>query len=357
MSALTPDLWREISPYLDQALATPEDQRTAWLESLRAEKPRLADLLQQLLEEHHTLVKERFLEDTPSLLGNQIARDQQVGPYTLISSIGHGGMGSVWLAERSDGRFERRVAVKFLHFAIAAPGTERFRREGIILGQLAHPHIAELIDAGITANNQPYLVLEYVEGENITQYCDRLKLDVEARIRLFLDVLSAVAEAHAHLVVHRDLKPSNILARKDGQVKLLDFGIAKLLAEQGNYETTLLTAENGAALTPQFAAPEQVTGDTITTATDIYALGVLLYLLLTGRHPAGQARLSAADLVKAIVDIEPTRPSQTTTLEDNEELAANRGTVSAKLSRELRGDLDTILGKALKKIRRNDTRR
>jgi eukaryotic-like serine/threonine-protein kinase len=349
MSALTPDLWREISPYLDHALAIPEDQRAAWLESLRAEKPQLADLLQQLLEEHHALVMERFLENAPSPLGYQIAQGQQVGPYTLISSIGHGGMGSVWLAERSDGRFERRVAVKFLHFAIAPQGAERFRREGIILGQLAHPHIAELIDAGITAINQPYLVLEYVEGEHITQYCDQLKLDVEARIRLFLDVLSAVAEAHAHLVVHRDLKPSNILVRKDGQVKLLDFGIAKLLAEQGKYDTTLLTAENGAALTPQFAAPEQITGDTITTATDVYALGVLLYLLLTGRHAAGHARLAAADLVKAIVDVEPKRPSQTTTLEDNEELAANRGTVSAKLSRQLRGDLDTILGKALKK--------
>ena len=213
-------------------------------------------------------------------------------------------MGSVWLAERSDGRFERRVAIKFLRFAVAAhSGAERFKREGKILGQLAHRHIAELIDAGVTPKGEPYLVLEYVEGDHIDEHCDKRGLDVDARIRLFTDVLSAVAQAHGNLIVHRDLKPSNVLVRSDGQVKLLDFGIAKLLGDEtGSGEATMLTLDGDSALTPQFAAPEQITGSAITTATDVYALGVLLYILLTGQHPAGASTRCAAELVKAITE-------------------------------------------------------
>ena len=262
----------------------------------------------------------------------------------------------MWLAERSDGRFERRVAVKFIHIALMGKGGEaRFKREGSILGRLAHPHIAELVDAGVSAAGQPYLVLEYVEGESIDRYCDHQTLVVEARIRLFLEVLEAVAHAHANLIVHRDLKPSNVLVNKDGQVKLLDFGIAKLLeGEAVDGAATLLTVEGGRAMTPEYAAPEQVTGAPITTATDIYALGVLLYVLLTGQHPAGDNLRSPADLVKAIVDSDPTRPSDVVTTAKNpgEEIttnAARRTTTPEKLSRLLRGDLDTIVAKALKK--------
>src|SRR5205807_4630734 len=163
-------------------------------------------------------------------------------------------------------------------------GEKRFRREGSILGRLTHPHIAELFDSGVTSTGQPYLVLEYVEGEHIDRYCDRKELDVKTRIRLFLDVLSAVAHAHSNLVVHRDLKPSNVLVRDDGQVKLLDFGIAKLTAdEEGTADNPLLTLEGVRPLTPECAAPEQFQGGVITTSTDVYALGVLLYVLLTGR--------------------------------------------------------------------------
>jgi eukaryotic-like serine/threonine-protein kinase len=251
------------------------------------------------------------------------------------------------LASRSDGRFERRVAIKFLNFALATEGNaERFKREGSILGRLAHPHIAELIDAGVTSNGSPYLVLEYVEGDSIDRYCNSRQLHLVARVRLFLDVVSAVAQAHANLIVHRDIKPSNVLVRNDGQVKLLDFGVAKILAEQtGLDEATSLTRNDGGALTPQFAAPEQVTGGTISTATDVYGLGVLLYLLLTGQHPAGAATGSPAQLVKAIVDTETVRPSGVVTAAAAEERSASRD----KLSRQLRGDIDTILGKALKK--------
>lgn len=352
MAALSPDKWQEVSPYLDQALAMPETERTAWLESIGAEKPELARLLAELLVEYRALAAEHFLEQSPAVPRRESSwAGQSVGPYTLVAPIGQGGMGSVWLARRSDGRFERNVAIKFLNLAVgAAERIERFKREGKILGQLRHPHIAELIDAGVTGRGEPYLVLEYVEGEHIDRYCDRRMLDLDARVRLFLDILSAVAQAHANLIVHRDIKPSNVLATNDGQVKLLDFGVAKLLDEgKAVGLATMLTLEHGAGLTPQFAAPEQIAGGAITTATDVYALGVLLYLLLAGEHPAGQSLRSAADLVKAITQTEPPRASDAIASGDADTKATARATITEKLRRQLRGDLDTILAKALKK--------
>jgi serine/threonine-protein kinase len=356
MSTLDPDQWRAVSPYLDQALGMPDDDRAAWMAAVREQNPALADQLQTLLDEQRALAHERFLEDGPAALGGQLAlAGQTVGAYTLRSLIGQGGMGSVWLAERTDGRFERRAAVKFLSIALVGRGEARFKREGRILASLTHPHIAQLTDAGVSAGGQPFLVLELVDGEPIDQYCDHHALDVEARVRLFLDVLGAVAHAHANLIVHRDIKPSNVLVTTDGQVKLLDFGIAKLLeGDEQTGEATLLTKEGGGALTPAYAAPEQVTGGPVSTVTDVYALGVLLYVLLTGQHPAGDNLRSAADLVRAIVDTEPPRASdavaQTKTEgQASETNAARRATSPDKLRRLLRGDLDTILRKAMKK--------
>ena len=357
MSTLDPDQWRAVSPYLDQALALPEEERAAWLASLGEQDPELAGHLQTLLAEHRALAEKRFLEQGPAPpLREPGLAGQTIGAYTLVSLLGQGGMSSVWLAARSDGRFERQAAVKFLSIALAGGGcAERFKREGSILGRLAHPHIAELLDAGVSQEGQPYLVLEHVEGEHIDQYCGQHRLDVEARVRLFLDVLAAVAHAHANLIVHRDLKPSNVLVRNDGQVKLLDFGIAKLLEEEGQPgAATMLTQQAGGALTPAYAAPEQVTGAPVTTATDVYALGVLLYLLLTGQHPAGPGPHSTADLVNAIVDTEPPRLSDvvaptTANAEDAITNAASRATTPDKLQRLLSGDLDTIAAKALKK--------
>ena len=213
----------------------------------------------------------------------------------------------------------------------------------------------ELVDAGVSASGTPYLVLEFVEGDHIDRYCDRQRLDVEARVRLFLDVAGAVAHAHANLIVHRDLKPSNVLVSKGGQVKLLDFGIAKLLEGEGqDGAATQLTVQAGRAMTPEYAAPEQITGAPVTTATDVYALGVLLYVLLTGQHPAGSGPHSPADLVKAIVDTEPRRLSDIVTSPKADEKtttanATRRTTTPDKLRRLLRGDLDTIVAKALKK--------
>ena len=351
MQTLNPERWAEVSPHLDHLLSLPETERTLWLKTLELEKPQLAELLKNLLEEHRAAANGGFLESPPSPPLDASLAGKTIGAYTLISLIGEGGMGNVWLAERSDGRFERRVAVKFLHFSLAAAASaERFKREGRILGQLAHPHIAELIDAGVTTNGAPYLVLEYVEGQQIDRYCNAHRLDIEKRIILFLSVLSAIAHAHANLIIHRDIKPSNVLVSNDGQVKLLDFGIAKLLAAQNTLgAATLLTVEGGAALTPQFAAPEQISGRAVTTGTDVYELGVLLYVLLTGQHPLGPGPHSHADLVKAIVELQPPRASDAVASADVKSVVESHATTPDRLRRLLRGDLDTIVAKALKK--------
>ena len=356
MPALSPDQWQILSPYLDQALGMSNEERSKWLATLRSEKPELADQIEQLICEHHTLAKEGFLESNLADLRGQAAPSgQTLGAYTLLSQIGQGGMGTVWLGERNDGRFERRVAIKFLNLALMGKGgEERFKREGRILALLIHPRIGELIDAGVSQTGQPYLILEYIEGDHIDRYCDQKKLNVEARIRLFLDVLEAVAHAHANLVVHRDLKPSNVLVRHDGQVKLLDFGIAKLLESEGQAPHTELTVEGVRALTPECAAPEQLRGAAITTATDVYALGVMLYVLLTGQHPTGSSLKTAADFVKSILEIDPRPPSEAVVAVEGgadfaAQNAARRGTTPYRLSWALRGDLDTIVAKALKK--------
>jgi eukaryotic-like serine/threonine-protein kinase len=263
-------------------------------------------------------------------------------------------MGSVWLAVRSDGRFEGQAALKLLNAALVGRvGEERFKREGTILARLTHPHIARLIDAGVSSTGQPYLVLEHIEGRHIDRFCDEQRLGIEDRVRLFLDVQAAVAHAHASLIVHRDLKPSNVLVTDGGRVKLLDFGIAKLLeGDTGEHAVTMLTREGDVALTPKYAAPEQVSGGPITTATDVYALGVLLFELLTGQHPTGTDARSAADFVKAIANTQPLRLSAAVCnpKEHTEAvlLAAARATTPDRLRRMLRGDLETILGKALK---------
>jgi serine/threonine protein kinase len=356
MSKFSPDQWQALSPRLDEALEMTDDERSSWLSSLRSENPSLAYQLEILLREHRELSEQGFLEASAlELPGGLGLAGQTLGVYTLVSQIGHGGMGTVWLAERSDGRFERRVAVKVLNIALMGKGgEERFKREGRILGRLTHPHIAELIDAGVSLTGQPFLVLEYVEGYHIDRYCDENKLDVRARVRLFLDALHAVGQAHVNHIVHRDLKPSNILVRTDGQAKLLDFGIAKLLEGEGQIGEGPLTLEGGRALTPEYAAPEQLKAEAVTAATDVYASGVLLYVLLTGQHPAGAGPHTPAGLVKAILDTDPPRPSEIvgaaqTNGENAVTNARRRATTPDRLARLLRGDLDTIVAKALKK--------
>jgi serine/threonine-protein kinase len=355
MSAVDRERWRLLSPYLERALEMEDGERTTWLETLRGDDPALAEELEGLLDERDDLRRAGFLEDNAAIAADdEPLAGEALGAYALVSPIGRGGMGTVWLGRRSDGRFEGTVAVKLLSAALAGPsGQQRFRREGAILARLTHPHIAHLIDAGVSPAGQPYLVLEHVEGAHIDRYCDEHRLPVERRIELFLDVLSAVAHAHANLIVHRDLKPSNVLVSRDGCVKLLDFGIAKLLEGEAAGEATELTREGGRALTPEYAAPEQLTGGPITTATDVYALGVLLYVLLTGRHPAGESPKPAA-LLKTVLEGEPPRVSSVVSTGTDPggkatAVAARRGTTPEKLCRRLQGDLDTIVAKALKK--------
>jgi serine/threonine protein kinase/Tfp pilus assembly protein PilF len=355
---LTADRWRTLSPFLDEALEIPTCDRGAWLESVFARDPGLARDLQKLLADRDLLEQSSFLQSaipvSPALL-NESLEGQTIGTYRLLSRIGQGGMGSVWAAERNDGRFDAQAAVKLLNVAlIGRAGEERFRREGTILARLAHPNIARLIDAGITGAGQPYLILEYVAGVNIDRYCNERALTIDARVCLFLEVLEAVIHAHANLIVHRDIKPGNVLVTEDGRVKLLDFGIAKLLQDDRGWDgeqESALTREAGTALTPEYAAPEQVSGGPITTATDVYALGILFYGLLTGQHPAGAAVESPATLMRAIVDTEPRRVSDAVAEEaSRRSIHASRcGTTTGKLRRALRGDLDTIVAKALRK--------
>ncbi|WP_428312378.1 protein kinase domain-containing protein [Hydrocarboniphaga sp.] len=278
----------------------------------------------------------------------------QLGVYRLERAIGNGGMGEVWLARRADGLFDAPVALKLMHMHLArSSARERFVREGRFLGELTHANVARLLDAGVLPQGQLYLALEYVDGQRIDRWCDERRLDLRARLRLFLQVCDAVAHAHAHLVVHRDLKPPNILVNADGAVKLLDFGIAKLVEDEGlQAEETELTRLDGRALTPEFAAPEQILGTAITVATDVYALGIILYALLSGRRPYGEA-LSQRQTERAVLETEPLRPSRALTVSglkpDAEALAVLRRVRPQQLRSALRGDLDIIIGRAIKK--------
>ncbi len=342
--------WLKLSAHLDRALDLTPLERDAWLEQLRATEPQTAAELAVMLADHRQLRVEGFLDSSALPDADTALAGVIIGSYTLMSRIGDGGMGTVWLGRRSDGRYEGQVAIKLLNAALVGrDGEERFRREGVILGRLSHPHIARLIDAGVSNTGQPYLVLELVKGDHIDAYCDERRLSIPRRVRLFLDVLSAVSHAHTNLIVHRDLKPSNVLIDDAGAVKLLDFSIAKLMQDE---DASRLTQEGGAVLTPRYAAPEQVTGGPITTATDVYSLGVLLYELLSGQHPYGGAITSSADFTRAIVEREPLPLSTAfhhASQESRSLVAAQRGSTPERLDRALGGELETILHKTLKK--------
>jgi len=355
---IDPARWQRLSPWLDRLLALPEPDRAAWLDDLAGRDPGLAAELRDLLRGPAASRQSDLIEGSAPHLASLAAdtqtpplAGQRIGAYTLIEPLGEGGMGAVWLAERSDGRYEARAAVKLLHGGLVQRTlAARFRREGAILARLSHPHIARLIDAGLTDAGQPYLVLEHVAGQRIDRWCDEHRLDLRARIVLFDQVLQAVQHAHAQLVVHRDLKPGNVLVDGDGRVKLLDFGIAKLLdTDDAPLEATELTREGGRVLTPQYAAPEQTQGDTITIATDVFALGLLLYVLLAGQHPRVDAQGR-----HTMVPGELPRPSRVvldSSRRGPQELdaaAAARGTTPTRLAHALAGDLDNILAKALR---------
>jgi len=350
MTHIDSSRWAEVSPLLDELLEADDRRRTERLSEIRRDNAQLADDLEDLLKRRTAVDREGFLAGTALDMMAEADAGEVVGSYTLERALGRGGMGTVWLAHRSDGRFEGHVAIKFLDAArFSRGGAERFEREGSLLARLTHPNIARLIDAGVTGRGQPYLVLEYVEGEPIDRWCDDHGLETEARVHLFLEVLAAVAHAHGKLILHRDLKPSNILVTADGRVKLLDFGIAKLLEdEEQPAPATELTQLAGRAFTPDFAAPEQVEAGEVTMATDVYALGVLLYVLLSGVHPTAVATQSPVERLRAIVETEPTRLSERV-LRTQATLEGEPIERLDQRARALRGDLDNIVAKALKK--------
>ena len=300
MAGIDKNRWTILSPLLDELLDADEAVRSVRLAHIRDTDGDLADDLSALLHRQAIVEKERFLEGSATPLPvESVLAGREIGNYRLERQLGRGGMGAVWLAHRSDGRYAGQAAVKFLNLSLLGPaGIDRFRSEGNALARLAHPHIARLLDAGVTVEGQPYLVLEYVEGQSIDRWCEAGSLGVRARVRLFLQVLDAVAHAHSKLILHRDLKPPNILVTGAGQVKLLDFGIARLIDEEQARAPTATGLNLGArAFTPEYAAPEQVQGAEVTTATDVYALGVLLSALV-GEAPHGDLDLIIAKAQK-----------------------------------------------------------
>jgi serine/threonine protein kinase len=338
--------WRVLSPLLDELLELAPGAREARLEELQSRAPDIAAELRALLEEQRALDREGFLDTSPVTAIHDGLAGQTVGHYTLERLLGEGGMGAVWLARRNDGRFEGHVAIKLLSLPSMGPqGRQRFEREGHVLARLKHPNIAHLLDAGLTESGHPYLVLEYVCGEPIDVWCRNRSLSLHARIEIFLQVVAAVSHAHGNLILHRDLKPSNILVTGEGHVKLLDFGIAKLLDEGAVGNASEMTQLAGRAFTPDYAAPEQVLGADATTATDVYALGVLLYVLLTHRHPTAGGATTTAERLRAVIDIEPQLPSVAASAAMPESMDADL----PQRARALRGDLDNIIAQALKK--------
>ena len=337
MSHLDKARWKVVGPLLDQLLDTDIAGRAARLAEVRRDDRRLAVELEALLA-HQTAANRAAFLDSSVMPGDAGAEGATLGRYTLDALIGRGGMASVWLAHRSDGFYDGQVAIKLLDpVLLQRSGAERFRREASLLARLSHPNIVRLMDAGVATNGQPYLVLEHVAGVPIDRWCDDHSLSTAARLRLFVDVLAAVAHAHDRRVLHRDLKPANILVTEDGQVKLLDFGIARLL---GPSDSAAAGDEGAAseAFTPRFAAPEQVQRGLLSTATDVYSLGVLLYVLVSGEHPTAvpnaTATATATEWLQAIIDMTP-RPLST--LEKRPVPPA------------MRDGLDALLAKALKK--------
>ena len=352
--------WLHIKQLFRDGQRVAADERDAWLAGQCAGDEGLLRELRGLLAAQQ--VTHDILDAGASGILRTLRADEpaidlsgtQIGSYRLVRLIGEGGMGSVYLAERDDGDFVQRVALKLVRTDFGGSDARaRFLRERNFLARLVHPHIAQLHDGGLDAHGTPYFTLEYVEGEPITRYCDERKLDVRRRIGLVLQVCAAIAYAHRNLIVHRDLKPSNILVTAEGDVKLLDFGIAKLVdpeAAEGQ------TGTQARLMTPEYAAPEQVLGEPITTATDVYAIGVLLYEVLTGRLPYPRAEAGAISWSKAVVEESPepvhralSRTTQRGSTPTGEAAAAARGTTLSALRRDLRGDLDRIVQRALAK--------
>jgi eukaryotic-like serine/threonine-protein kinase len=309
---MNPERWQQVREIFDAVIALDAGARRASLDALCAGDAELRREVESLLTSDAE-AESAFLNVPALSLKNPCSEakpapshvGRRMGAYNILEEIGHGGMGEVYRAARADGQYEKEVAIKLVRGGYdTASVLARFRHERQILASLDHPNIARLLDGGTTEEGIPYLVMELIEGTPIDRYCDSHELHVSERLRLFLQVCSAVQYAHQRLVIHRDIKPGNILVTKNGVPKLLDFGIAKILDPAESSETTLAQP-----MTPQFASPEQVRGDPITTATDVYSLGVVLYHLLTGRSPYPIDTHSPHQFARAICEWQPERLS------------------------------------------------
>ena len=352
--------WNKVKDLFAAALEHAAEQRSVFLKQACGENKAVLEEVESLLSAHAApggLLASIEQPIFDSLIG------QRLGPYQIIREIGRGGMATVYLASRADDEFRKRVAIKLLaHGLIAEELVLRFRNERQTLAALEHPNIVRLLDGGTADDGLPYLVMDYVEGLPIDEYCDSRKLSTSELLMLFRTICGAVHYAHQNLIVHRDLKPANILVTSAGVPKLLDFGIAKLLNPELSTQM-LLRQANMRAMTPEYASPEQVRGIPVTTTTDVYSLGVLLYELLTGHRPYHLKRYTPAELEHAICEVEPEKPSTAATRPEQivdpdgttqtvltpEEVSRVREGIPEKLRRRLSGDLDNIVLMALRK--------
>jgi serine/threonine protein kinase/tetratricopeptide (TPR) repeat protein len=354
--------WRQLQELFALASDLPVDQRRQFLDSNCAGDPELRAEIETLIaaDAKQTGWLSRFVnEAATAMAGPEAARwtpGLRIGPYEIVRELSRGGMGIVFLAERADQQFRRRVAIKVVRASLASPDLlTRFRTERQILAQLDHPNIARLLDGGATESGEPYVVMEFIDGLPIDQYCDAHALTVDDRVELFRTICAAVQYAHGNLVVHRDLKPGNILVTAAGVPKLLDFGIAKLLAATTIEIDVSQTRTRERLLTPSHASPEQVRGESITTASDIYSMGVLLYELLSGKAPYRFRTQTERELERVICEEEPVAPSHALGRPaegkepDPYSISRARSTTPDRLRRKLAGDLDTIVLMAMRK--------
>ncbi len=366
---MTPEQWQHVKDLFQAALERPPEERRQFVIDSSEGNENLVREVVSLLgfdARASTFIEAPATAVVPELFTLQPSRfiGKRIGPYRIVEEIGHGGMGAVFLAERADEQYEQRVAIKLVKTGFDNVFiTTRFLNERQILANLDHPNIANLLDGGTTEDGSPYLVMEFIDGLPVDQYCDTHKLPITERLKLFRTICAAVAHAHRNLIIHRDLKPSNVLVTNQGIPKLLDFGIAKILSSQFSALPTDRTAATVRLMTPDYASPEQVRGENITTSSDIYSLGVLLYKLLTGHHPYRLKKNLAQEIERVVCGQEPERPStivtrteagpanngSTRTTVTPRSVSSDRDTQPAKLRRLLGGDLDNIVLMSMRK--------
>lgn len=357
--------WNKIDPILDRALDLNREEREAYLQEACGDNRQIYDEVVSLLEsieesnrthflEHSVLENKELYQDLTNTSRKQ-SEDyfigRQVGSYKIVKQIGHGGMNRVFKAIRTDGSFNQKVAVKFLHSGLQTPkAMNQFDNERQVLANLSHPGIARLFDGGITPEGIPYLIMEYIDGMPIDKYCSKNRLSAEQRLTLFKKIGEAIQYAHNNLIIHRDLKAQNIFVTREGHIKILDFGIAKLLDPSLSIQELVQTLPGNQMWTPNYGAPEQLKGQDVTIATDVYSLGVLLFRLLSDTYPYNFEDRSITEIRTLVGQQPPARLSQAIKDKKSEEKAAQeRGLTVKEFKKGLTGDLESIVSKAIKR--------